>query len=215
VLDPLPAYHLRRIVRPSLALADSNAERALDSAAERLAEPRDPEDARKEGVALHALLHHLSKLDPSVWDAVTTKALPELLPDLPERHEWLGRKAKSILSRLDLIHLFGPNSRAELPILAHGTRGGAPVTIAGRIDRLVVEPRLVLVVDYKSDAQVPADENTVPPAYLSQLGLYALVAGQLFPSHRVEAGILWTELESFMNLSQARLRQAVAGFTLR
>ena len=73
----------------------------------------------------------------------------------------------------------------------------------------------MLVVDYKSDAQVPADENTVPPAYLSQLGLYALVAGQLFPSHRVEAGILWTELESFMNLSQARLRQAVAGFTLR
>ena len=99
-------------------------------------------------------------------------------------------------------------------MLAHGKRNGAPVTIVGRIDRLVVAAGRVLIVDFKSDAAVPADESGVPAAYLSQLGLYALVAGQLFPGHEVRAAILWTALETFMNLSRTRLAEAVAGFTM-
>lgn len=214
ILPPLDKYGLRRIVRPSTAFGETNPDHVLDSAAERLSDPRDPEAARKTGIALHALLHHLSKLRPAVWDDVSAKALGALLPELPEEHEALIRKAQSILTRLDLIHLFGPNSRAELPILAQGTRNGAPVTIAGRIDRLVVEPRTVLIVDYKSDFHTPETEAQVPSGYLSQLGLYAVVAGQMFPDHRVEAAILWTGLESLMILPKARLKQAVASFTI-
>ena len=88
------------------------------------------------------------------------------------------------------------------------------MTIAGRIDRLVVEPQRVLVVDYKSDAEVPASPDGVPAAYLSQLGLYAQIAGQLFPGRKIEAAILWTSLESLMILPAARLKQAVASFTI-
>jgi ATP-dependent helicase/nuclease subunit A len=99
-------------------------------------------------------------------------------------------------------------------VLAHGKRNGAPVTIAGRIDRLVVEPGRVLIVDYKSDAQVPTTETEVPAAYVSQIGLYAQIAGQLFPGHRVEAAILWTSLEMLMNLAPDRLAKAVASFTI-
>jgi len=47
------------------------------------------------------------------------------------------------------------------------------------------------------------------------LGLYALVAGQLFPGRAVEAAILWTSKESLMNLPPERLAQARAGFTIR
>ena len=51
-------------------------------------------------------------------------------------------------------------------------------------------------------------------AYLAQLGLYAQIAGQLFPGRTIEAAILWTSLELLMNLPAARLRQAVSGFTI-
>src|SRR5690606_10779747 len=118
------------------------------------------------------------------------------------------------LTRPELAHLYGPDSRGEVPILARGSRNGAPVTIAARIDRLVVEPRRVLIVDYKSDAAPPGAPDGVPAAYLSQLGLYALVAGQLFPDRSIEAAILWTSLERLMNLPAAKLREAVAGFTI-
>ncbi|MEO8758442.1 MAG: double-strand break repair helicase AddA [Devosia sp.] len=214
-LAPLPRYELRRIVRPSSAFAaDADPMRVLDTAAERIGDWRDPEAARQEGVALHALLQHLSRIDVADRAAVAAKALRELLPNAPERHAELSGKAQHILAQPALAALFGPTSRPELPILAHGTRNGRPVTIAGRIDRLVVESGRVLIVDFKSDAVVPPDETGVPPAYLAQMGLYALVAGQLFPGLDVQGVILWTTLETFMNLSSRRLRDAVAGFTI-
>ena len=124
-------------------------------------------------------------------------------------------KARSILTRLGIdAQLFGPSSRAEVPVLAQGRRNATPVTIAGRIDRLVVEPQRVLIVDYKSDAVVPATADGVPAAYVSQLGLYAQIAGQLFPGRKIEAAILWTSLESLMILPASKLRQAVASFTI-
>jgi ATP-dependent helicase/nuclease subunit A len=213
-LPALPAYRLRRIVRPSTAFAEADPEHVLATPAERAADPRDPEAARQEGIALHALLQHLLKVPQPDWPAVSAKALAVLLPGRPEAHPAIARKARSILTRLDLIDIFGPNSRAEVPVLARGTRNGAPVTIAGRIDRLLVEPGRVLVVDFKSDATVPATPDGVPPAYLAQLGLYAQIAGQLFPGRTIEAAILWTTLELLMNLPAARLRQAVSGFTI-
>jgi len=209
-----PPHRLRRIIRPSRLEAAVSAAQALETDAEALAERRDPASARAEGIALHALLHHLARLDPSLWDAVALKALAALLPEAPAVHAALARKARALLTRPELRLLFGPDSRGEVPILAQGTRHGAPITIAGRIDRLVVTPERVLIVDYKSDAAVPADAAGVPQAYLTQLGLYALVATQLFPGRPVQAAILWTGLESLMNLPPAQLAERVAGFTI-
>jgi ATP-dependent helicase/nuclease subunit A len=214
LLPELPPYRLRRIVRPS-SLGGTDVERVLETAAETaLAVPRDPQAARREGVVLHALLQHLSRLAPDDRPAVAERALAVLLPEAPERHEALAGKALSILGRPELAGLFGASSRAELPILAQGHENGRPISIAGRIDRLVVEPGRVLVVDYKSDAVAPASEAAVPAAYRQQLGLYALVAGQLFPGHEVRGAILWTGPESLMNLAPEGLAEAVAGFTI-
>ncbi len=214
VLPALPAYKLRRIVRPSRAADDVDPTRVLETNAERLSDPRDPEAARKEGIALHALLQHLSQIDPAHWDAVAARAVPVLLPDLPAAHAATIAKARSILTRPELAHLYGPDSRGEVPILAQGTRNRAPVTIAGRIDRLVVKPDSVRIVDYKSDANAPMSVDAVPAAYLAQMGLYALVAQQLFPGRTIEAAILWTSLETLMDLPAGKLREAVAGFTI-
>jgi ATP-dependent helicase/nuclease subunit A len=198
-LAPLPAYRLRRIVTPSSA-APADPVHVLDSAAERLQSPLDPEAARRRGTALHALLQHLSRLDPLIRPAVARKALLELLPEAPSEHEELAARALAILENPGFAHIFGPDSRAEVPFLMRGLRDGVPVQMPGRIDRLVVEPSRVLVVDFKSDAFVPPNAAEVPPAYLTQLALYAQVAGQLFPDREIVAHILWTSLESLMIL---------------
>jgi ATP-dependent helicase/nuclease subunit A len=214
-LPALPAHRLRRIVRPSRAADDAgDLSRVLETNAERLADPRDPEAARKEGIALHALLQHLSRITPAQWDIVSARAMSALLPETPASHAAIAAKARSILTRPDLAELFAASSRGEVPILAQGHRHNAPITIAGRIDRLVVKPQRVLIVDYKSDAHVPASPEAVPVAYRTQMGLYALVARQLFPGHEIEAALLWTGLESLMYLPEASLREAVAGFTV-
>jgi ATP-dependent helicase/nuclease subunit A len=212
-LPVLPVYRLRRIVRPSSAFEGKDEERtALETAAEAV---RDAETARKEGIALHALLHHLPKVKREEWGLVAAKALPLLLPEMPASHARLVAKALSILSRAELAWMFGEGSRGEVPVLAQARRNGAPITIAGRIDRMVVNAGEVTVIDYKSDAHEPTAPEAVSGAYLTQLGLYARIAGQLFPGRSVKASIFWTGPESLMNLPSVLLRDATEGFTMR
>jgi ATP-dependent helicase/nuclease subunit A len=175
----------------------------------------DAEAARKEGIALHALLQHLPRVAQEQWPAIARRALAELLPEAPERHGALAEKARSLLTRRELMHLFGPDSRAEVPFLAEAMRNGSPVRLAGRIDRLLVEPDRVLVVDFKSDRGASMDPAAVPASYRTQLALYALVATQLFPDRKVDAAILWTSLESLLELPQDSLAAGARGFTMR
>jgi ATP-dependent helicase/nuclease subunit A len=201
-----------QIVTPSTARGHVTPIGALDSFAEQV---RDADTARREGIALHALLQHLGRVDPELWDAIVPKALMALLPDAPELHAGIGAKAVSILRRPELAFVFGPGSRAEVPFLMAAQRDGVAIRLAGRIDRLVVDEHRVVVIDYKSDASVPATPDLVPGNYVTQLGLYALVAGQLFPGRSVQAFILWTQLESLMKLPQDILVAASKGFTMQ
>ena len=102
---------------------------------------------------------------------------------------------------------------AEVPFLADGTAQRRDRSrIAGRIDRLVVDARRG--ADGRLQVRCRPGDGTptsVKPAYLTQLGLYALVAGQLFPGHEVEAAILWTSLESLIKLPRRSFGGSGAG----
>lgn len=211
-LKPVPPPASEQLVSPSGAAAEADRFASLDTAAEAM---RDAEAARLEGLALHALLQHLVPIAPADRALVAPRALEVLLPNHTERHAALTDKAMSILARPDLASLFGPDSRAELPFRIRARKGGEPVWLTGRMDRIVVDETGVLVVDYKSDSGVPETAEAVSGSYLTQLGLYALVAGQLFPERPVRAAILWTELESLMILPPELLGKAQLDFTLR
>jgi ATP-dependent helicase/nuclease subunit A len=216
--SPIPAPPRRDILRPS-SLGDDDPLHVLDTAAQTQRDTtpgRAAERARGEGTALHALLQHLPRIAPPERHAIGLKAMAVLLPDQAARHEALVDKALSILDQPDLQPLFGPHSRAEVPFLVDLVRDGTPIRAAGRIDRLVVtESGRVRIIDFKSDSVPATSLETVNPAYLQQLGLYALCATQLFPGKEIEAAILWTALESLLELPAALLADSVRGFTLR
>ena len=105
-----------------------------------------------------------------------------------------------------LSWLFGSNSLAEVGFALNWNGG----LLRGNIDRLVVMSDRVLVVDYKSNAVVPARAEDVPEGYLRQLGAYAHAAAALYPGRRVEAAILWTESALLMPLDPEIVRQALS-----
>lgn len=211
-LAPVPEPERAGIIQPSrLGTGEAAPELALDSAAESL---RDSEAARREGIALHALLQHLPRIAEPQRPLVAEKALAALLPDSPHRHRALAAKALSILDRPEFRELFGPNSRGEIPFMADGSRDGRPVRIAGRIDRIVVAPERVLIVDFKSDIDPASGWETLKPAYRQQLSLYARVATQLYPGMEIKAAILWTSLESLLELPHVDLAATTRGFTI-
>ena len=211
-LAAVPAPVVIPLVSPSRTGTQVAPILALDSLAEQV---RDADLARREGIALHALLQHLARMEPASRPEIALRALESLLPNTPDGHRRIAGKALSILARPELSHILGSSSRAEVSFLVDAQRDGAPIRLTGRIDRLVVDDSSVTVIDYKSDASAPGTAGEVPGNYLTQLGLYALVAGQLFPGRDVRAAILWTQLESLMFLPPDALAAAAGSFTMR
>jgi ATP-dependent helicase/nuclease subunit A len=97
--------------------------------------------------------------------------------------------------------LFGPGSRAEVPL--SGEIDGQ--LIAGQIDRLCVEADEVIVLDYKSDRPAPCDAAAVPPAYLRQMAAYRALLRQIYPGRLVRCLLLSTEEPRPMELDDTLL----------
>lgn len=144
--------------------------------------------------------------------------LPDLAPDarLPAARRWLARPthgldaaaqeqiAAEVLSVLDdprFCALFGPGSRAEVPL--SGTVG--ELMIAGQIDRLLVEADTVTILDYKSDRPAPRSAAVVPPVYLRQMAAYRALLRRIYPGLRVRCLLLWTEVPLAIALDDAAL----------
>jgi ATP-dependent helicase/nuclease subunit A len=109
--------------------------------------------------------------------------------DLPaqDRDALLG-SALAVLGNPDWADLFGPDSLAEVPVAA--VVGGQ--VVAGTIDRLVIEPGRVRLVDYKSARRPPDRIDAVPRGVLRQMGAYAAALEATFPGRAVEVALLYT-----------------------
>jgi ATP-dependent helicase/nuclease subunit A len=77
--------------------------------------------------------------------------------------------------------------------------------LAGQIDRLVVTPTSVLIVDYKTLRPAPASEREVPALYLDQLAAYRAAVEAIYPGREVRAALLWTDGPRLMPVSPAAL----------
>ena len=96
---------------------------------------------------------------------------------------------------------FGVNARAEVPLAAVV----GEVVISGRVDRLIVEPGLVRILDFKTGRAVPADDAAVAVPYLRQMAHYVAALETIFPTTRVEASLLFTYAPKLVMLSDAVL----------
>jgi ATP-dependent helicase/nuclease subunit A len=102
--------------------------------------------------------------------------------------------------------VFAGGSRAEVSIAGRLERPGRPpALVSGQIDRLVVTPSEVLIVDYKTNYAPPGSAAEAPSAYVRQLALYRAVLRKLYPRLPVRAALLWTETPELMEISAPAL----------
>ena len=149
---------------------------------------RDPGGTRfRRGQLVHLLLQHLPELPPEIrFDAACDfAAKPGQGIDDPEA---LADEVLAVLDHPDLAPLFGPASRAEVPL----TGVVAGQIVGGLIDRLVVLPDRVLLADYKTNRAPPATPEATPVLYLRQLAAYRAVLGAIFPDRPVICLLVWT-----------------------
>ncbi|MET0295153.1 MAG: double-strand break repair helicase AddA, partial [Phenylobacterium sp.] len=164
----------------------------------------------RRGDLIHRLLQVLPDL-PGPERAAAAQALLARERDLTggQRAE-MTEAALSVLQDARFAEVFGPGSRAEAPIIGGGAGLPPGLAISGRIDRLVVLPDRVLVVDFKTNRPSPDRAEAVDPAYVRQMALYAAVLAEIFPGRPVEAALVWTEGPKLMPLPEILLRQSLA-----
>lgn len=165
----------------------------------------DPGGRRfRRGRILHALLQHLPDRPTAEREAAARAFLarPGHGLSAPEQAETLA-EVMALFADPTLIAAFGPGSLAEAPIAGRlGDR-----LVSGQVDRLLVTPDRVLVLDYKTNRPPPAGVEEVSALYLRQMAAYRAVLRLAFPGRSVGCGLVWTYEARVMHLPDSLLDQ--------
>jgi ATP-dependent helicase/nuclease subunit A len=197
------------LLRPSDA-EDDDRFTALPGEAE-----RQRKMAMQRGNLVHRLLQSLPEIVP---DKRRDTAMAFLSRKAEQRDGWtdidrgtLANQVLGLLAEPGLAALFAPGSRAEVAVAGRLSRlDGSTFLVSGQIDRLVVTPTEVRIVDYKTNHNPPRKLVAAPKAYIRQLALYRGVLAKLYPDRPVRAALLWTETIEMMEISSAALDAELA-----
>ncbi len=162
----------------------------------------DGVDRFRRGRLIHTLLQHLPDLPPDRRQAAAAAWLDRPGHGLPEGEAVrIGAELAAILDHPNLAPLFGPESRAEVPL--SGMVGNK--VVGGLVDRLAVLPDRIMVADFKTNRRAPASAADTPVMYLRQMAAYRAVLRQVFPNRPVQCTLVWTHATQVTPLPDALL----------
>ena len=141
--------------------------------------------ATRRGTRMHAWLEYACRLG----DLPPPPEAPALRADWDEvRAVWLDP---------ELAWIFRPaapawRGRSEVAFLRRRSGEGVEQRLFGRIDRLVVGPDVVHVIDYKTNRIQPAASETAALVYREQLQAYGDALAAVYPGRELRCWLLWT-----------------------
>ncbi len=180
-LSPLPDYFLHPVAAVAPAPQDEPEIPPLPGDTSRIRQVRRGE-----------MIHRLLQLLPALPAGEREAAAMRYLALHTSRHFSetmrgdMVAEAMKILNHPDFSSLFGPGSRAEVPLAAKSGNS----TLLRRIDRLVITDDEVHIIDFKTDSLPPDGEP--PAAYVRQMAMYRQLVAGLYPNRRIRASLLYT-----------------------
>lgn len=146
-------------------------------------------DAARRGTLMHRLLERLPEISTEHRENGARLWLARNAADFAEAdREVMLTATLGIVSDPQWSELFGEDSLAEVPFSA--IVGGQ--VIAGNVDRLLVDPECIRIVDFKTARRPPNSLEDVPLATLKQMAAYAAALRVIYPGREVEAAVLYT-----------------------
>jgi ATP-dependent helicase/nuclease subunit A len=205
---PLPEWTGRTAPPPPAAIVRISPSAALppddgpDFAVRRAAAPRfDPDlnAALDRGRLIHRLLQSLPDHPHEQRIEVGARYLAAVAQERKDRDELLA-EVMAVTNEPSFAVLFAEGSRGEVDIAGRLVIGGGEVSVSGRVDRIAVAGKRVLIADYKTNRPAPSRLADVPRDYIAQLALYRRVLSRLYPDRQVSAAIVWTDSPSLMEI---------------
>jgi ATP-dependent helicase/nuclease subunit A len=171
--------------------------------------------ALRRGRAVHRLLQLLPGLPAAARDAAAGRIIALEMPTDPDFWDEIRREAEAVLNDPALAEFFGPESRAEVPLVGHVPTERGDHAVSGQIDRLVRVPEGWHILDFKTNRDVPASLADVDPAYILQLALYRRLLSEMEPGIPVTATLLWTARPITMPVPVSLMEQALRRLGVR
>lgn len=188
ILQPAPVEN--PLAKPFAPSRDENDE--TESAASPLEEHGK---FYRRGTAIHTLLQYIGNLEKSSRESAALTFLQTSLSDFSAEN--IRNIAREVLTLCDTYpEIFSADSKAEVPII--GEIDGK--IISAKVDRLIVLPEKVIIVDYKTNRPAAKTLTDVPDLYLKQLTAYKKLLEKIYSDRPVETYLLWTNTCNMMKV---------------
>jgi len=197
-MNPLPAWARRTAPAeetPPRPLAPSRPDGAEPPVVSPLGE--DAGVRFRRGRIVHTLLQTLPDLAPEARAAAAHRFVARPAHELsPEEQTAIVEETLAVLSAPASAFLFGPGSRAEVPLV--GRIGNS--VISAQLDRIAIDGDIVSIVDFKTNRPPPQRAEQVPEVYLKQMAVYRAALALVYPEKRIDCYLLWTDGARLMPL---------------
>lgn len=158
------------------------------------ADPPLPPDAlrnaARRGVLMHSLLERLPDVGVEARGDAAAAWLSLQASDLPDEVRLeMAAQAIAVLGSPNFADVFSPAALAEVPLAA--IVDGQ--VVSGTVDRLLISPDSVVVVDFKTARRPPAAVDAIPAGILRQMAAYVAALEVIYPGRTVQAAVLYTQ----------------------
>ena len=160
-----------------------------------------------EGRLAHALLEMLPAVAPERRAGAASAYLELWGGGVAEAtRAGLAAKVLAAIGAPELRSLFGPDSRAEVPLIGLLPRRGRPdLPFSGRLDRLVATGEGVTIADFKLGAK----PERPAAAHVAQLALYRAALRPLYPELTIDAALVYLDGPTLAPIGEEELEAAL------
>ncbi len=145
----------------------------------------------RRGNVTHKLLQFLPDFEETKRKEAALKFVHKNAADLSEeiRNEIVS-EVMDIFSNPQYAPFFSVNSMAEVSLTGLMTDNRI---VSGQIDRLVISEDEIWILDYKTNRPPPSDIKDVPQIYHKQMAAYRDAIKEIYPNHKINCALLWTD----------------------
>jgi len=166
------------------------------------------------GTIVHLLLEKLPKSNSDDWHNIVPNLLKWAEINVSEETQIKAYKqAERILKNPSFEFIFAADTLAEVQFSTVVDSVGS-LPIVGVIDRLVLSQDTALIIDFKTNQEVPSSIDEVPPGVLKQMGAYAASMQKVFPKKNIELGIIWTYSAELMKIDVNKAVSSIAALRM-
>jgi ATP-dependent exoDNAse (exonuclease V) beta subunit len=180
-------------------------------------------DSGEKGVAVHTFLQYLPTIPLERYPHAVKQIEKSILLTNNNKSviEDSFKEAKNVLSKSELSFLHSKNCCREMNVsgvvdLDHifSDPKQKKLNFNGRIDCLCFMGEELLIIDFKTNAQVPKDTTGVDIIYMAQLQIYASLLQKAYPQKIINTGIVWTKTAELMIINLEEMSLALSKYFL-